>query len=142
MAYTINQYNVHNAGLYWHIDRYPRTGAARYWLDQYKNYKEWEGQEPTTLTVHNVWQNYGGPEEGGWWYTAGGPVSSPFWIGDKSTICIYNKKQAVREAIELTKKWRLHEQPSTTDSRELGAIEVNFSNGYAKYFPEERPRYE
>jgi len=139
MAYTINQYNVHNAGLYWHIDRYPRTGAARYWLDQYRIHKEWEGQEPTTLTVHQVHQRYGGPEEGGWWYTQGEPVSDP---GDKSTICIYNKKQAIREAIELTKRWRLHEQPSTTDSRELGAVEANFSNGYAKCFPEERPRYE
>ena len=151
MAYTINQYNVHNAGLYWHMERYPRTGAARYWLDQYRIHKEWEGQEPTTLTVHQVHQRYGGPEEGGWWYTEGYPVTPddnsfgpPSHWGQriKSTICIYNKKQAVKEAIELTWRWRLHEQPSTTDSRELGAVEVNFSNGYAKCFPEERPRYE
>ena len=149
MAYTINQFNVHNAGLYWHIDRYPRTGAARYWLDQYKNHKEWEGQEPTTLTVHKVFQQYGGPEEGGWWYTEGTPVSRCFNHGDwewqttddKSTICIFNKKQAIKAALELTRVWRLHEQPSITDSRECTAVEVNFSNGYAKYYPEERPYY-
>jgi hypothetical protein len=139
MAYTINQFNVHNAGLYWHIDRYPRTGAARYWLDQYKAHQEYEGKEPTTITVHEVWQNYGGPEEGGWWYTAGEPVNR--MDGDKSTICIFSKKQAIREALELTRRWDLHRQPSTTDSRECSAIEVNFSQGYARHYPEERPHY-
>ena len=150
MAYTINQFNVHNAGLYWHIDRYPRTGAARYWLDQYKAHQEYEGKEPTALTVHEVWQTYGGPEEGGWWYTEGYPVTpddnnlgpAGYW-GQRvsSTICIFSKKQAIREAIALTKRWELHEQPSTTDSRECSAVEAKFSNGYARHYPEERPRY-
>jgi hypothetical protein len=28
---------------------------------------------------HEVWQEYGGPEEGGWWYECGRPVDPSEW---------------------------------------------------------------
>lgn len=31
---------------------------------------------PVYLNTFEVWQEYGGPEEGGWWYEAGRPVQS------------------------------------------------------------------
>ena len=30
------------------------------------------------LNTYQIWQCYGGPEEGGWWYEAGTPVQSVF----------------------------------------------------------------
>ena len=30
------------------------------------------------LNTYQIWQCYGGPEEGGWWYEAGTPVQSIF----------------------------------------------------------------
>ena len=35
------------------------------------------------LNTYQIWQCYGGPEEGGWWYEAGTPVQSIF-LGNES----------------------------------------------------------
>jgi hypothetical protein len=65
----------------------------------YDNYCTFEG-EPTTITVHEVWQAYGGPEEGGWDYRCGRAIE---------TICIFSKEQAVRELLRLHNKYEEEE---------------------------------
>ena len=37
-----------------------RTERFGYWYDRHSEFEE----EPTTITVHEVWDAYGGPEEG------------------------------------------------------------------------------
>ena len=135
MAYTLNQFNVHNAGLYWHIDHYPRTGAARYWLDQYRTFQEIEGQEPTAIQLHFIWQVYGGPEEGGWWYTEGTPLDKD------ATNCVYGKKHCIRRCLELTEKYGLDKQPSISTSQGFEAIDATLSTKWAESYPKERPYY-
>lgn len=41
-----------------------------------------ERKAPRSWFVHRyeVWQEYGGPEEGGWWYTQGEPAEGPAWL--------------------------------------------------------------
>ena len=118
--------------LKYYTERYPSTGAARYWIDRYNWAKTFDGSDPETIQLHNVWQNYGGPEEGGWWYEVGQAISTHF---------IFSKKQCIRRCIELTRMYELHDQPSITDSRGLTAIHATLGSGYAMDYPTERPYY-
>lgn len=45
------------------------------------------------LNTYRIWQTYGGPEEGGWWYESGTPVQS-----------IYLNQQTAEDYIE-SKEW-------------------------------------
>lgn len=116
-----------------YINRYPRTGAARYWIEQYNFTKSFDGEAPTSIKIHDIYQVYGGPEEGGWWYETGAPVA---------THCIFSKKQCIKRCIDLTEEYQLHEQPAINDTRNLSRMEATLSHGYAEYYPETRPRYE
>jgi len=116
----------------WLKGTYPSTYKTRYALQRYNAHREWEGQDPTTLTVHQTTLNYGGPEEGGWWYEAGYPVQ---------TYCIFNKRQAVQVFINLFDEYELADQPSLGESTTYYNYEVNFSNDYAKVYPESKPYY-
>ena len=129
---TINMYNLHNRGLVTYMQRYPKTGAARYFIERYNSHKEWEEEEPTSIQIHQVWQNYGGPEEGGWWYTAGSSEATHF---------IFSKKSCIKRCIELVDFYSLDTQPSITTSQELTAYELTLGTDYAEAFPEERPYY-
>ena len=129
---TINMYNLHNRGLVTYMQRYPKTGAARYFIERYNSHKEWEEEEPTSIKIHKVWQNYGGPEEGGWWYTAGSSEATHF---------IFSKKSCIKRCIELIDTYSLDTQPSITSSLEPTAYELTLGTGYAEDFPQERPYY-
>jgi hypothetical protein len=59
-----------------YIDRYPRTGAARYWIERYNWSETFDGCAPETIKLHDVYQEYGGPEEGGWWYEVGRAIGT------------------------------------------------------------------
>jgi len=131
----ITRHNVHNAGLYWHMQSYPRTGIARYWINSYNLHKEFEGKEPTTINLHYIWQVYGGPEEGGWWYQAGTPVEKD------GTNCVFGKKNCIQRCIELTEKYRLHLQPRIDTSQGFESIDATLSNHFAEEYPRERPYY-
>jgi hypothetical protein len=50
---------------------YPKSWKQRLAIQQYDGFHEWEEKEPITVTVHQVIQRYGGPEEGGWWFNQG-----------------------------------------------------------------------
>lgn len=99
-----------------------RTERFAQWYD---NYTEYEG-EPTTITVHEVWDQWGGPEEGGWTYRCGYPIE---------TICIFSKAQALRILHELHEKYDAEEYQDQT-------FDICLSNQIAKWYPESKPHYE
>ena len=113
-------------------DYYPKSWAIRHALNNWHTHLDFEHREPTTVTLHYISQCYGGPEEGGWWYTQGWP---------EETHCIFNKKQAIKRFIELADKYQIIEQPSLGDTTTNSNWEVNFSNNYAIMYPKERPFY-
>jgi len=99
-----------------HLKRsYPRTYKVRYALQQYNTHIEWEGQDPS-----------------GWWYQEGHPCL---------THCVFSKKQAVKEYVIYADEYDVWDQPSLGISTTSSNYEVNFSNDYAKHYPEERPYY-
>lgn len=110
---------------------FAKTEAARRWITSYNWTTQLEDKEPITVTLHECNLHYGGPEEGGWYFESGWPVR---------TICIFSKKQAIREAIALEK---YAEETYGNKKCNLGWNQwcVSFSYGYAKPYPEERPFY-
>jgi hypothetical protein len=108
---------------YWNqetpIERTERFGG---WYD---TYTEFEGN-PTTITVHQVWDNYGGPEEGGWTFRSGYPVE---------TVCIFSRSQAIRILHELHEKY-------DTEEYEEGEYDICLDQTYARFYPVVRPHYE
>lgn len=108
----------------WHqetpIQRTERFGE---WYDRYTD--EFEG-EPTTITVHEIWEQYGGPEEGGWTYQCGYPIE---------TVCVFSRPQAIRVLHELHEKYNAEEYEEQT-------FDICLSNKIAKWYPDHRPHYE
>lgn len=108
----------------WHqetpIQRTERFGE---WYDRYTD--EFEG-EPTTVTVHEIWEQYGGPEEGGWAYQCGYPIE---------TVCVFSRPQAIRVLHELHEKYNAEEYEEQT-------FDICLSNKIAKWYPDRRPHYE
>ena len=111
---------------------YPNSWKARLAIQRYNVHQEWEDQDPSTITIHETTLNYGGPEEGGWWYQAGYPVC---------THCIFSKRQAIQTFIELFDEYEIADQPNLSDSTTYRNYEVNFANGYATVYPETKPHY-
>jgi hypothetical protein len=101
------------------IERTERFGE---WYDRYTEYES----EPTTITVHQVWDNFGGPEEGGWTFRAGYPIE---------TVCIFSRSQAIRVLHELHEKY-------STEEFEDDTFDICLSQGYAQVYPLTRPHYE
>ena len=119
--------------LSWLQATYPRTWKLRRALNSYNLHKQWEGEEPTTVTIHETYQRYGGPHEGGWFYTQGYPIQ---------TICIFNKKQAVKAYVEYSDEYEVWDQPDLGLTSTYSNYDINFSNDYARFYPTERPHYE
>jgi hypothetical protein len=111
---------------------YPRTWKERIALERYRLHCQWEGQEPTTITIHDTYLCYGGPEEGGWYYHQGHPLQ---------TICIFSKKQAVNTYLQYSEEYETWDQASLGLSTTESAVEINFGNDFAKQYPEQRPHY-
>lgn len=99
-----------------------RTERFASWYDHFVDF---EG-DPTTITVHRVWENYGGPEEGGWYYQCGEPVK---------TVCIFSRSQALRVLHELHEKYSAPEYEEDT-------YDICLSNRIARWYPDRRPHYE
>lgn len=102
----------------------------RTWIKRYNYNVEYQG-EPTVVSLYECWTRYGGPEEGGWYYECGTPVKG---------ICVFNKKQAIRAAIELQQE---AEQEYGSQRDELGwaTYAICFEQGYPQPYPRERPYY-
>lgn len=110
---------------------FANTQELRMWIMRYKYWTELQGSEPTTITLHECSMRYGGPEEGGWWFEQGWPIR---------TVCVFSKKQAIREAIKL-EAYAREELGERKDNLGWNVWSVSFSDGYAKAYPEERPYY-
>jgi hypothetical protein len=91
----------------------------------YDSYQEYSG-EPTTIQVHEIWQHFGGPEEGGWWFTCGNPIE---------THCIFSKEQAIKCLINLHQKYSQEEY-------EDADYDIRLAQDYAEFYPQQRPHYE
>lgn len=100
-----------------------RTERFARWYDHYVH--EYRS-EPTTITVHEICERYGGPEEGGWYFRCGYPVE---------TICIFSRSQAIRV---------LHELHETYDSEEYeeAVYDICLASEIAQRYPLTRPHYE
>jgi hypothetical protein len=107
------------------------TATARKWIAVYNTFKECVGREPTTICVYECSTAYGGPQEGGWYYETGWPLK---------TICVFSKKQAIREAIRAEAETE-EQLGNRKDYLGWNAWCVNFDVEYAKPYPEERPYY-
>ena len=111
---------------------YPNTYKARYAIGAYNQHRYWEHEDPTVITIHETTLNYGGPEEGGWWYQAGYPVLSH---------CIFSKKQAIQAFIQYFEEYEIEGQPSLGDTTTYSNYELMFSNRYASVYPKTKPYY-
>jgi hypothetical protein len=111
---------------------YPKSYKARIAIQRYNTHIQWEGQDPTTITIHETYQNYGGPEEGSWFWTAGYPIL---------THCIFNKRQAIQTFIHYSDEYKTWNQPDLGLTSTVSNYEINFSNDYAKLYPESKPYY-
>lgn len=92
----------------------------------YDLYIEYNGVEPSVITVHLTYQRYGGPEEGGWHYTEGWPVSN---------YCIFSREQAIEELLRIH---AIYEGEDYEDKE----YDINLASSYAKFYPERKPHYE
>ena len=109
---------------------YPKTAQLRQWIGRFKSYDTFEG-EPTTVSLYELWQQYGGPEEGGWYYECGAPIKC---------ICIFNKKQAIKAALQLQQEAReLFEDE--TDNYGWPTYSIEFDQKYAAPYPQRKPHY-
>lgn len=111
---------------------YPKSWKQRIAINRYNNHKEWESSEPITVTIHQVIQRYGGPEEGGWYWNQGFP---------EVTHCVFSKKQAIKTYLEYCNKYKVWDQPDLGLTSTDYNWEVDFSSGIAEHYPKERPHY-
>jgi hypothetical protein len=113
---------MHTLTTWKHETASQRTERFGEWYDRYVEY---EG-EPSTITVHEVWDQYGGPEEGGWDFRCGLPIE---------TICIFSRAQTIRILHELHEKYNAEEYEDET-------YDICLSQSYAKWYPDRKPHYE
>ncbi|NBX50507.1 hypothetical protein EBT25_11315 [bacterium] len=111
---------------------YPKSYKARIAIQRYNTHLEWEGQDPATITIHEVILNYGGPEEGGWDWIQGYPIL---------THCIFSKRQAIQTYIHYFEEYEIEKQASLSISTTFSTYDICFASDYAKQYPTERPQY-
>jgi hypothetical protein len=96
-----------------------------------------------SVAPFHVSREYGGPQEGGWWYDAGEPLAGPEFPLPVIAVTI----QAAREAQE-TMQATLDEMNREDGNRPRGSVlssgeyEARITDGYPMPFPDDRPRYE
>lgn len=89
-------------------------------------------------------RNFGGPEEGGWWYDAGEPVTRDAALAIKTRFFVtageaYGYAQRVLQPIcDKKNKGR---RPISSMASE-GAYAPHVTRGYPSAFPQHRPHYE
>ena len=113
------------------------------------------------LNTYEKWEAYGGPEEGGWWYTCGIPVQSVFYSDEDLDEFLERLDWDERGEL-LTKATNAYTlgQPPTPKKTGYGGYtfvvgsdtptgyhqDNNYSScfeeGFAEAFPTERPCYE
>lgn len=112
------------------------------------------------LNTYEVYQAYGGPEEGGWWYDCGTPVQSILLsMGDYETWVEDNSAESIKDLRDgATKSFTLGKAPTPRKNGYGGYVfspgcddpvayemDNNFTtiveDKFAESYPKERPRY-
>jgi hypothetical protein len=104
-----------------------------------------EGQQTTLhLNLYSVRQNYGGPEEGGWWYESGvalGSVPLPAtweWTGDIYEDDHLHLEPRVKSAHHEAARLLLN----LTAMHDTHNYHISLEDHMASDYPRSRPRYE
>lgn len=87
------------------------------------------------VNAYLVERNYGGPEEGGWWYDSGTPIASVPVENDQEADKVKLMLQELFEGHYPTKKTR-HSVNGGED------LEIVHEEHFAVAYPTERPHYE
>ena len=87
------------------------------------------------VNCYMIDQAYGGPEEGGWWYTVGRPVESRLAENDVEAEDILAERRAF---------WEAHNKgrPEIYSVISEGRFAVWRESHYARVFPDVKPHYE
>ena len=113
------------------------------------------------LNTYEQWEAYGGPEEGGWWYTCGIPVQSVFFVDEDLDDFLERLDWDERNKLltKATNAYTLGQPPTPKNTGYGGYTFVVgsdtptgyhqdnnyrscFEEGFAEAFPTERPYYE
>jgi len=103
--------------------------------DYFSTYKP---EFPRYLNVYRVEQSFGGHEEGGWWYDVGEPLESVLVDNEAEEKQVKAKLES-RYAASPDDRERMRGRTSAA-----GGYDISIYSQYhfARFFPEERPRYE
>jgi hypothetical protein len=88
------------------------------------------------LNAYLTEQQYGGPEEGGWWYDTGIPLASVPLVDGISQSAIDRLKQELKDIFKDREWGKKH----SAMGGEI--VEVYVEDHFAEYFPKEKPHYE
>lgn len=107
------------------------------WLDEPKNEQSPDSEMPERLRYVNAYElsrEYGGQEEGGWYFDAGTPVAC---------IRVHNSRDAAIAAKAIHDIWHLAVEGDREYTSVLGGtdIRVSLEHEEASEFPAERPMY-
>jgi len=113
------------------------------------------------LNTYETWEAYGGPEEGGWWFTCGTPVQSVFYsdedledffervpseerheLRSKATIAYTNGKPPTPKDTGYGGYTFVLGSDTPSTYQQDNSFVSYFEEDFAKSFPEERPHYE
>ncbi len=102
---------------------------------------------PWMVSFCKAEQSYGGPEEGGWWYTTYSPSDSEAWELNKEHNALqvfWDRDAAVKHMqslLPICEKINAG-RPPIHSTRSYGVIEVRVYEGWPSYEPKTRPYYE
>lgn len=107
---------------------------------------EYEGPWTVCIVMHD--RVYGGPEEGGWYYDTYDPFDHAALelMKEHSLGCFTYSKTNKNSAVWLMRKFadkaNKEERRDANSVNSKGEYSVEVYEGYPKFLPEERPRYE
>ena len=102
--------------------------------------KRFWGEGNFKIAVYKVYRNYGGPEEGGWWYNSGDLVT-------QSRRRFSDEMEAIKYANKLRHRVdRLWNMPRGSESDIYSVsgryqFQVMVARRHEDFFPQERPYY-
>lgn len=107
------------------------------------------GQTPDfwTVAVYLIDRAYGGPEEGGWWYDCGEPVTYRLDGIEIGELCRLFADRSEARAWRAELQTKLDNGPNK-GRREISSVlsegmyAAELREGYPKPWPEQRPHYE
>lgn len=106
--------------------------------DECEEKPEW----PKYINVYRVTQEYGGAEEGGWWFDCGEPIES---------IRCDNQEQFDLSTKLVEERYHVKDRNKWSRERRVGAhscmpgaygISIHAEDRFAESFPQSRPHYE